>query len=299
MKKIILLAVFAIMATGVQAQDSTFLFQNFNLCDSTLSGAAGTVGEHFPPGWSSYNVLGTTQNWQCYSKYGLGNSPCFQINGYQGGADNANENWLFTPKLDLHTYSTIKFNFYANYYYAGDSLHIMVSHNYSGAGDPNASGVTWTELTHTGIMQYDTAYNTNIYMAFQCDLAPHKSTPCYVAFKYTSTTSDGSRWDLDSVFTSGIGGGPSGLTNINEEKLSLKVIGTSTSDKITLGCDVAEGKYNLAIFDMVGRKLYDETINAQAGEHTYSINNINLAKGMYVVRMSNENSFGVAKTVVQ
>ena len=284
MRKLFLLPLFVILALGVKAQDSTSLFQNFNLCDSNAQG-------YFPPGWSVYNVTGD-QVWQCYSLYGMSNSPCLEMNGYASSSNWANEDWLFTPKLNLSSYSSIYLNFYAIWKYAGDSLHVMVSNNYTIGSNPTTSG-TWVELPHTGSMAADTL----TFHAFKVNLTPYKSTPCVVGFKYTSSTSDGSRWNIDSVFTSGLV--ESGVKNIEEQHLSLNTTGTSTTDHIALGINAAEGQYLLAVYDMVGRKIYSEILQIESGRQTYTITNQHLAKGMYVIKLSNESAAGVAKTIVE
>jgi len=295
MKKIILLPLFAMLCAGAQAQDSTALYQNFNLCDSNAA------GEHFPPGWSAYSVIGS-QEWKCYDEYGVNNSACLQMNGYEGGSDNQNENWVFTPKLNLSGYTgSIYMSFAAQYFYAGDSLHIMVSSNYT-SGNPDASGTTWTELSHYGVMQWDTSYNTDIFWEFQVNLTSFKSSPCTVAFKYTSSDTTGSRWDIDSVVTTttAIGTIPStGIANIAAEKLPVTVIGFSTPNEVNVGFSANPGQYDLAIFDLMGRKVYSRNVVSNGNYEVLPVNDLQLVSGMYILKIGNENNYGLAKFVVQ
>jgi len=299
MKKIILLSLFALIAAGAKAQDSTSLYQQFDLCDSALD-LNGTYN-HWPPGWSAYSVIGA-QDWRCETAYGVGNSPCIHINGYAAGASNQNENWLITPYLDLHSYaSSVYINFAATYYYAGDSLHVFVSQNYVVGNNPDSSVYTWTELAHYGAMLLDTFYYvTGTFDEFQCDLTPFKSHPCIVGFRYTSDVSNSSVWDLDSVTTGTTSFGPiTGIANVATEKLPLTVIGNPTSSDIKLAFDVDGGNYDLAVFDMPGRKLYDSKIVTQNGYQWYNLDNIALPPGMYMVKLSNEKTYGVAKLIIR
>ena len=308
MKKLILLPLFAFMALVTKAQDSTSLYQMFYGCDSILD-ISGTYN-HFPPGWSAYSVIGA-QDWRCEPDYGLENQPCFHINGYQAGASNQNENWLFTPQLNLSSYAgSIFFNFAATYYYAGDSLHIMVSKDYVAGTNPDSlvGGsplYTWVELQHYGVMLYDTFYNVvGMYDEFQCDLTPYKTSPVYVAFKYTSNISNSSVWDLDSVTTGTISfgpipGGSTGITNTTKQQLPLQVIGISTPNQVKMSFDVPQGEYTLAIYDLLGRKLYNQNIQANGGNQVLTISDAYLANGMYLLKLSNENASGITKFGVQ
>ena len=293
MKNVVLFSVFAMMAFCAKAQDSTALRQNFDVDDSS-----GVGGDHFPPGWTVFHVVDGGQIWKHYSMYGMNNSPCVEFNGYQGGADHANDAWMISPKLNLTGYSSIYLNFAAVYLYVGDSLHVKVSTNYSGTGSPAATGVTWAEPTHTGLMRDDSNNVSNLRL-FQINLAPYISAHTYIGFEYKSTDSSGSRWTLDSITTSGVINTHVGVNNVKEEKLDLKVIGKSTSSQIKVAFNVPAGDYTLNVFDMVGRKVADVFINAIDGNQEYTISNLNLNKGMYIVKLGNESSYDVAKTIVE
>ncbi len=300
MKKIVLLPLLAISCLTVKAQDSTSLYQNFNNCDSIID--LGGTENHFPPGWSAYSVIGQ-QDWKCETAYGVGNSPCMHINGYQAGASNDDENWLMTPVLDLHAYAaSVYLNFAATYYYAGDSLHVMVSHDYvpgpAPFNNPDSSIYHWVELTHTGVMLYDTFYKeTGVFDNFQCDLTGEKSSPCVIAFKYTSNTINASVWDLDSVTTSGTL--TNGISKLTNEKLPVQVNGIGSFDDVNVSFDVAAGIYEMSIYDLVGKELYNTNIQAHGGNEIIHITDAKLRNGMYLLRIHDNASTGVTKFIVQ
>jgi len=293
MKRVFLLAAFSLVAFLGKAQDSTSLKQNFDVDDSS-----GVGGDHFPPGWTVYHVIDGGQVWKHYTEYGQSNTPCVEFNGYQGGADHINDAWMLAPKLNLTAYSSVYLNFSAVYLYVGDSLHCKVSTNYSGTGSPAASGVTWTEPTHTGIMLTDSNNVSNL-RNFQVNLTPFISAHTYVGFEYTSSDSTGSRWTLDSVVTSGTINEHAGVNNVTKENLSLNVIGMSTTSQIKMSFTVAAGNYTINIFDMQGRKVNDILLAARDGFQVLTISNLNLQAGMYVISMSDDKSYGVVKTMVE
>ncbi len=221
-------------------------------------------------------------------------------------AANQDENWLITPKLDLSSYAgSIFLNFAASYYYPGDSLHIMVSNNYVAGYNPDSSIYSWTELQHFGVMLYDTFYYvTGTYDEFQSDLTPFKSSPVYVAFKYTSSTSAASVWDLDSVTTGTTSFGPipgegTGFQNLTKQMLPVSVFGMSTSSEVKVAFDVPQGQYDLAIYDLPGRKVYNRSISSQGGNQTTLLTDANLTNGMYILKIGDGTAYGVTKFTVQ
>ncbi|NDC42548.1 MAG: hypothetical protein EBZ77_13550, partial [Chitinophagia bacterium] len=205
MKKLILFFSFLAFTAVAQAQ-VTSLAENFNTCDTT-----DVNGAH-PSGWTTYNAVGSQKWFWTYTfgvTYGTGG---IQVNGYQGG-NNANEDWLITPKLDLSSYSTIYLHFYARFKFAGAPLQVLYSTDYTGTGNPNSA--TWTAVT----MNRPFAAGDTVWNMFSANMTSVKSTPLFVAFKYTSTTSDGSRWTIDSVFTSST----SGINNVSIENTPVSI----------------------------------------------------------------------------
>ncbi len=297
MKKTILLSLFAVFCTCANAQ-VTSLVENFDVCDSISPGPGGSPKAYFPPNWYNYSVTGD-QVWEGYSEYGFLNSACMEMNGYAAGSNYANEDWLITPQLTLSSYTNIYLNFYALYKFAGDSLHIMVSNNYTGTGSPTAA--TWHELAHPHTTMFDDT-GALAFKKFQVNLTSYKSTPLYVGFKYTSSDTDGSRWNIDSVATSTIALGTyptTGVKEISVAQLPVSVIGQATANEITVGYQAAEGQYTLVIFDLLGKKVYAQNITSNGSYEMLPVNNPGLATGMYVLKIGNENSYGVTKFVVQ
>ncbi len=91
-----------------------------------------------------------------------------------------------------------------------------------------------------------------------------------------------------------------GVTNMpTAPTTSLVALGQATTDKISLSYNVTDaGAYTLTIYDIAGRILHSETVNAQNGG-TITINSLHLAPGMYVAKMNNGNSSAIARIAVQ
>jgi len=92
-----------------------------------------------------------------------------------------------------------------------------------------------------------------------------------------------------------------GVSNISTQpSLSLNELGNATTDKITLSYTTdEEGNYNLNIYDMTGRILHTEDINASTGTQLISVNGLHLCPGIYFAKMNNANSSSVTRIMVQ
>jgi len=127
----------------------------------------------------------------------------------------------------------------------------------------------------------------------------NKSTNVYIRIAaLTASSGSGNRpstaIDDYSLSWTGTASGVEDITN-SVAAASLSAVGESTSDKITFAYNVLEnGKYNLSIFDMTGRKVYNEEVNAVQANH-HSVNGLNLPAGFYVARLSNGTATATAK----
>ena len=79
--------------------------------------------------------------------------------------------------------------------YAGNDIQVFMSTNYTG-GNPNTNG-TWTQLSaalDTNINSWSSWTNSG-----DVDVSAAAGGTLYIAFKYTSTTSASSTWEVDNV----------------------------------------------------------------------------------------------------
>lgn len=248
---------------------------------------AACATSSLPAGWSKQNVVGPNQQWNCYTS--TGGKVCMRINGYAGG-NNANEDWLITPKIDLSAGATGSLRFDEYKGFTGAELQVLVSSTYSGNGNPNAT--SWTNLNINM-----PATDTFAWHTYTANLAAYTSTPFFVAFKYTSSTSDGYDMRLDSVV---VNSNPLGIFNVVKQNMDLTVVGNPTSSNIELLFDLKQaGAYNFSIYDITGREVFRQVVNGTTGTQRLTVGNLNLTSGMYIVKMNNENSYGIAKAIVQ
>ncbi|MDO7884532.1 T9SS-dependent choice-of-anchor J family protein [Hymenobacter cheonanensis] len=180
----------SLSGTGYDLNNTNFSFDN---CTGTAE---------LSDGWKQYNVTGA-QVWACTAfghdktdASGVASAPNgVQMNGYANSVNNTNEDWLISPSLNLAGTTYPLFSFWSRTAFNGDPLRLLISTNYSGTGDPNAPGVTWTDLNATFPAQGSDRWT----QTSNIDLTGYKPSRVYVAFVYKSTIDDGARWTIDDV----------------------------------------------------------------------------------------------------
>lgn len=153
--------------------------------------------------WTKFSSVGA-QVWTLDTRFGYDPSnsdietSCAKISGYSGG-NNENVDWLISPAIDLSNLSKAYLSFYSAYNFSGPTIEVYMSNNYPGEGDPQAAGVNWTKIEGVTLPPDD-----NYLWAKSGDLDVSSftgvgNTAVHVAFKYTSTSSAGSTWEIDEV----------------------------------------------------------------------------------------------------
>lgn len=157
---------------------SSALFDRFENCTGSITAP-----------WITFSVSGN-QQWDCNAS-GFQNN-CASMNGYANSTNYVNEDWLITPLLDLHSYYNPRLELEARTKYQGAGLQLYYSTNYSGSGNPNAA--TWNQLSIAL-----PPLNSDVWTRCTFSLNPLKNTPCYLAFKYSSSSTAAASWKLDNI----------------------------------------------------------------------------------------------------
>ena len=294
MKRLITCLFLTIYAIAANAQ-ATSLFEDFNT-DCALS--SGT-----PMDWTYFNPLSSTipdGQWACAplgGRYGTHGIACTGVWGTPA-AYHLDTSYLVSPALNLSGYTDsifLHFDTKTSNIDLAARMSIIVSS--SDSTFDTAGGHTFSDVSGALTPLFGNDDSTE-WVTHVANLTPFKTTtPLYIAFRYTSTTTTGSTWYLDNVYTTPFS---TQVSDPQKNSLSLDVIGSSTSSRITLSCKTTSpGLYQLAVYDMLGRQMYKGETNMKSDKTTYTIDGLDLAPGMYLVRMSNGIAYGTAKTVVQ
>lgn len=217
--------------------------------------------------FTAYDVEGE-QGWATGAYQG---TPYAKMSGYAGGTNYPNEDWLITPDL-LHGYTSneIEVNFMNAYKFDGDPLKVLYTEDYDGMSDPNE--FAWVDITDNfewSAGEY--AWATTSYTLVNMQDLHHM----YLAFKYTSTDTASSTWEVAEVQIYGIG-----YTSVAENAATLvNIYPNPAENSVNI---VAENDANVQIIDMVGRTVM--SIDVVEGVNTVSV--ADLESGVYFVRMN-------------
>jgi hypothetical protein len=146
--------------------------------------------------WTAFSVTGA-QVWNYSATFGNPGGMA-KMTGFASSTNNANEDWLISPVQNLSTLSNAHLSFDNAYKFTGNPIEVLISNNYSGTGSPYAAGVTWTTLTGAVLSPGNYTYVNSGNLDISAFTGTGNSN-VHVAFKYTSTSSAGSTWEIDNV----------------------------------------------------------------------------------------------------
>ena len=153
-------------------------------------------------GWFAKDVIGN-QEWFVDNYDG---NKFAKMSGYEGSS-NENEDWLISPPFNADNYETITFDFFTAMNYTGNDLEVMISNDYDGLSDPNTA--TWNDLSaNLSPGSWEWTYSGLI------DISSVTGDFVFVAYKYTSTSSESATWEVDSIYITGYTEGAPVISNV-------------------------------------------------------------------------------------
>lgn len=162
---------------------------------------------------------------------------------------------------------------------------------------------TFTPVTATGNMATggNTYSNKTINVDFGTALN-NKFEPVWiriVALKATQGGGNRPTTAIDDFKLTWTGTPKLSIENVNANNMPLLASATANSTILSFAA-AATGTYNATIVDLNGRVVNATAIQVTAtGEQKYTINNLSLVPGMYIVKLAGENFAGTTKVVVQ
>jgi hypothetical protein len=214
--------------TGI-ADTSTWSFNtgsalyvaDFQNCSSLLS-----------DGFTQYSVTGSI-TWGCTT---FGRDPAapagttsypygVQINGFSGGTNVPNVDWLISPSINLSGTAYPLLSFWSRTAFNGLPLQLKVSTNYTG-GDP--ASATWVDVNGKFPAQTSNTWT----LSQNINLSAFKQPNVHFAFVYESSNDDGARWTLDDIrIDNSLTPPPASITTSTNDLQYTFVAAGSTSNK--------------------------------------------------------------------
>jgi hypothetical protein len=217
------------------------------------------------------NIQGPDQYWIIDTTHGTSSSPCAKMDGYAGGVNNVNEDWVITPAMNFNLYTNEVLSFMNAYSYTGNPLEVKISNNYNGSGDPNS--YTWIDLSPT-LSPGGFAWTSS----GDLDVSGTSGTGVYVGFKYTSTATASSTWELDDILVIG-----TPILGIGEKNNSTDfTVSPNPSQGLVKLVFNGKGNKEIRIMNVTGNNVYQETTDLAI----LNIDLTNLSTGIYFVQVT-------------
>jgi len=240
-------------------------------------------GGSVPSGWTVYSptydtTAGNTWMWHIASYTG---DYFMRASAYASSTNYATEQWLITPVFSTVGATNVQLMFQNDQgNYPGNNLQCYISTNYTG-NTADLTSSTWTELTGITLStgNYNVVDNT-------VDLSAYAGqSNVYIGFKYTSTTSEGAVWDVDSVYVIN----STGFNTVSDVVLGLY----PNPAKNTIYINSESNNNNVKIVNCVGEVVLKK-------EHVKNFINVgNLKTGIYLVVIENDKGKIVKKFIKQ
>jgi len=242
--------------------------------------------ENFDTGWGDWTPVSVTgtQEWDRNNTFGVNNSPCAKMSGYEGGSSNENEDWLISPPMDFDSYLSETLNFQTAKNYSGPDLQILVSTDYNGGGAPQ--NATWTALSatlSTGSFTWTPSGDV--------DLSSFTGDEVYVAFKYLSTSSASATWEVDEIEITAQE--EVSIYNPVDEDLTLALFPNPTTGIMFVERS-SDKPADFRIFNMLGEQVLETLLNGKVNRMDLTT----LEKGVYFISIVSENMQVISRKLV-
>lgn len=253
---------------------------------------------------TTYSISGD-QKWEFSSQYG--NDPgCAVMSGYDGD-EYANHDWLITPALDLSQYDKALLNFdeAINYddNFVGYSQDIRYSTDYDGSRDPTNRDFSWQLIEVEDRSSGNSWDFISVNEVELENIAGEDSV--YIGFRYTSSNSSASTWELDNIKVTGLIDtactGIAGSSEIPHKDFKLApnypnpFNATTTIEYIINNRE----KIDLRVYDLSGELIQtlDKGLKNQ-GLHRVKWNAGEQASGVYFIKLQINNRTQVQKCLL-
>jgi len=217
--------------------------------------------------WSQYSVTGA----QIWEPAFYGGDYYAKMSGYESSS-NTNEDWLISPAINFDAFINETFSFTTAMNYTGPDFEVKISNDYDGSSDPNTA--TWSDL------QADLSPGSWEWTpSGDIDISSYNGT-VYLAFRYQSTDTESSTWEVDNILV--LGSAYQGIGDIiNNENIAIYPNPANEHFYIKIN---SNNNLTVNVYSIVGKLVFKTIINKQLNE----INIDNLSEGIYFVNIINE-----------
>jgi hypothetical protein len=231
--------------------------------------------------WQAYSVTGDLV-WESSS---FSNNWFARMSGFSG-SPLENDDWLISPALNLENYHNEVLSFITAMNYTGPALQVKISTDYEGSGNPGqAEWATLEAVLSPGSWEWASSG--------QIDISAYDGNQVFIAFQYTSNTTEAATWEVDDIVV--VGEGNVGMAD-QTPAFDLKVYPNPSNGWITL--DLPQGNsYEATLCSIRGETISRFVFDGQS--HTFDLGSV--PKGIYFLHVYDpgKGSTVVAKVCIE
>ncbi|MDD5696111.1 MAG: choice-of-anchor J domain-containing protein [Bacteroidales bacterium] len=236
--------------------------------DATTSNLTVILEENFESetlgNWTAYSVTGD----QVWEPYLFDNNWFARASGFSGGPLE-NDDWLISPAINLANYHNEILTFITAFNYTGPALQVKISTDYAGSGNPGLA--EWETLEATLSPGSWTWTSSG-----QVDISAFDGTQVYIAFQYTSSTTEAATWEVDDIKV--VGEANVGVAD-PLHTIDIHLYPNPSDGLVHL--DLPTGKYEAVLYSLQGNMIGRYELSGQYHTLNLSI----LPKGMYFMHV--------------
>ena len=260
----------------------TYLHENFDVM-CAQNGLVPTPSSF--PNWLPINLKNPAANlgWRCSAQDGRNGTGCVECTNYYNSADNLDTAYLITPQIDISSIpGPVYFIFDAktNIWNLGARLSLEFK------TDSPTIHVDSSMLSYAAMPAPTPTFgpaDSTDWVTHVVDISNLKTQPFFITFRFTGSTLMGSTWYIDNV---NISDTPAAVRPISRGSLNFTVsqfgqgLGGSFYSK-------TEGPYYIYLYDMSGKCIRKETIQAVSGINHFNWPQNEMPAGLYCIRLAN------------
>jgi hypothetical protein len=164
------------------------------------------------------------------------------------------------------------------------SFTILISNDYEGSGDPNSAN--WTMLTaELSTSGWEWTASSDV------DVSDVDGEAVYVAFKYTSTSSDAASWEVDDVLVTGVE--KVGITEVYQD-YQVSIYPNPMSNYLVISGE--KDIYEIEVMTITGQPVFSCLTNS--GQQV-SIDDLQTGIYFLKVRPEHANGWNTRKLIVK
>lgn len=248
-------------------------------------------GATFPPtGWTRFRTgPGTTFQWTTTTGGSTGASSKIANAFLNTTGSGTREQWLVTQQITINA-SNSNMSFKARWSGSAVPSFAKLSVKISTASQTTPGDFTMIKDFTEGNTASTNVIST-ILSNFSLDLSAYIGQNVYIAFVYGGNQFDGNGIYVDDVKT-----GTLSLENFNNNWFNIYPNPTKNNLNINLTSNVS-GNTKIEIFDLLGKMVFNTTLNET--QLIQPITLPNLEKGIYCLKVINNNEIGIQQMIIE